>query len=110
MWMGIASAATPEGSGGGTVTVRRSPGETGSFLRTAAPFRVTRPSSIHCAARLRDTSSRAASHASSRPAASSPARRWVAPPLLGGLGDIELVLQRLLLAPEREGQQQRAQR
>src|ERR1051325_7431214 len=109
MWRGIASAATPEGSGAGTVTGRRSPGATGSFLRTGAPFSVTRPSSIHCTARLRETSRRAASHASSRPTASSPATSSRGA-LLGGLGGIQLLFDLLLLAPERVCQQQRAQR
>src|ERR1700750_300736 len=99
MARGIASGATSEGSGGGTATVTRAPGVTGSFLRAGAPSSVTRPASIHCAARLRDTSSAAASHASSRPPAPAPAVSSRGS--LGGLDGIELLLLLLLLAPER---------
>src|SRR5215213_2671165 len=102
----MASGATSEGSGAGTAMVTRAPGVTGSFLRAGAPSSVTRPSSIHCAARLRETPSAAASHASSRPPASSPAVS--SRTSLGGLDGIQLLLLLLLLAPERVRQQQRA--
>src|ERR1044072_4106951 len=103
----MSSAATPEGVGAGRETATTSPGAGRSLLRGTAPFRRTRPSSIHCVARERETSSFAASHASSRsPPASSPATSSTCSSVRGGA--IQLLFQLLLLAPEREGQHERA--
>src|SRR5688500_17699020 len=91
-----------DGSAGGRKTTTRSPGFGRSRFLGACPFNSTWPAAISCSTRARDNPNRSARYVSSRPAGSSTTISRCSPSLLIR-GSV------LLLAPQRDGQENRAE-